>query len=282
MDVKKAAAFLSIAALGAVAYLGASHDTSVLAKASGNLEITRDVDYGPATLDLARPKDVARPRPALLMIHPGGWVQGDKSAYHALMLQYAELGYVTASVNFRPEPFPAPVDDCRRALRWLRENATSHGIDPARIGVLGWSSGAHLAALLALSDGGVQAVVGFAGVYDFLIETSGAFPNDENDPVVSRFLGGPPRSNPDTARKASPLHHLDAQDPPLLLFHGELDRRIDVEQARRFAAALKALGRDDEVILLPGVDHGRDVLPVDAESRERVRRFLARHLRPEK
>ena len=282
MEVKKAGAVLAIAVLAAVAWLGATHDTSLLAKAAGRLEIARDVDYGPGTLDLARPKGAATPRPAILMIHPGGWFQGDKSACHALMLEYAELGYATASVNFRSEPYPAPIDDCREALRWLREHATSHGIDPARIGVLGWSSGAHLAALLALSDGGVQAVVGFAGVYDFLMESSGAFPNDENDPVVSRFLGGPPRSTPDTARQASPLHHLDAGDPPLLLFHGELDRRIDVEQARRVAAACKALGRDDEVILLPGVDHGRDVLPVDAESRERVRRFLARHLRPER
>lgn len=280
--MKKAVAGLLVAGLAAVAYLGATHDTSILAKAPATLAVARDVDYGPGTLDLARPKAAAAPRPAILMIHPGGWFQGDKSAYHPLMLRYAELGYVAASLNFRPEPFPAPIDDCRRALRWLRENATSHGIDPARIGVMGWSSGAHLAALLALTDGGVQAVVGFAGVYDFLIDTSGAFPNDENDPVVSRFLGGPPRSVPDVARRASPLHHLDAGDPPLLLFHGEMDRRIDAEQARRFAAASKALGRADEVILLPGVDHGRDVLPGDAESRDRVLRFLSRHLRPEK
>ena len=279
MDVRKAAAGLAIAALAAVAYLGASHDTSILAKASGRLAVARDVVYGPGTLDLARPLDAATPRPAILMIHPGGWFQGDKSAYHALMLQYAELGYATASVNFRPEPFPAPIDDCRQALRWLRENATSHGIDPARIGVMGWSSGAHLAALLALSDGGVRACVGFAGVYDFLMDTRGAFPNAEDDPVVVRFLGGTPRSVPERARQASPLHHLTPDDPPLLLFHGEMDRRIDVEQARRFAAASKALGREDDVILLPGVDHGRDVLPVDEESRERVRRFLARHLR---
>ena len=129
----------------------------------------------------------------------------------------------------------------------------------------------------ALAGGAVLAI----GANLFQMDTSGAFPNAEDDPVVVRFLGGTPRSVPERARAASPLHHLSPDDPPLLLFHGELDRRIDVEQARRFAAASKALGREDEVILLPGVDHGRDVLPGDEDSRERVRRFLARHLRPE-
>lgn len=270
--MKKAVAGLIVAALAVVAWLGATHDTSILARAPGALAVERDLDYGPAALDLARPKGVG-PRPAILMIHPGGWFSGDKTAYHALMLEYASLGYVAVSLNFRHEPFPAPLDDLRRALAWLRQR---EDVDPARIGVMGWSSGAHLALLLATTEN-VRAAVGFAGVYDFLMETSGPFPNAEDDPVVVRFLGGTPRSNPERARSASPLHQLTADDPPLLLLHGEMDRRIDVEQARHFGRTSKALGRSDEVVPLPGVDHGRDVLP--ASERDRVLTFFARHLK---
>jgi acetyl esterase/lipase len=273
MGVKKAVAGLIVAALAAVAWLGATHDTSILAKAPKTLAVARDVDYGPSTLDIVRPKDVG-PRPAILMIHPGGWFSGDKAAYHALMLEYAGLGYVAASANFRAAAFPAPLDDLRLALRRLREDPA---VDPSRVGVIGWSSGAHLALLLALTEK-VQAAVGFAGVYDFLMETRGAFPNSEDDPVVMRFLGGTPRSTPDRARDASPLSHLTVDDPPLLLLHGEMDRRIDVEQARHFERRSKALGRRDEVLVLPDVDHGRDVLPPG--ERARVRAFFERHLRP--
>ena len=269
----------AFAALVAVAF---ARDPSPLSRLSAPLATARDLAYGPDAhhrLDVAYAPGLVRP--AIVMIHPGGWMQGDKSAYHGLMAEYAGLGYATVSLNFRPSgvaKFPAAIDDCRLALRWLRANAASYGIDPARIGVMGWSSGAHLAMLLALTDGGVQAVVAVSGVYDFLMEERGAFPNRADDPAVVRFLGAPPREIPDVARLASPLHHLDKTDPPMLVFHGELDRRIDVEQARHFARALRALGRTDGVILLPGADHGRGVEPGDPGSRRTIREFLAGHL----
>lgn len=223
-------------------------------------------------------------------------MQGDTSAYHGMMAEYARLGYVTASLDFRPSGtavFPAAFQDCRKALRWLRARAGTYGIDPRRIGVTGHSSGAHLAMLLALADeefeletdgsgtsGRVQAAVCVSGVYDFLMEERGSFPNAEDDPAVVRFLGGLPRQHPELARRASPLSHLSADDPPLLVIHGELDRRIDAEQARRFDRVSKALGRADRVVLLPGAGHGRDVLPDDEAGRRLVRDFLDRQLRP--
>ncbi len=264
-------------------------DKAPLLKMPANLELRRDVPYGPLghqALDLLHDPAPSPPRPAIVMIHPGGWMMGDKSAYHGLMIEYAQMGYVTVSINFRPSgvaTFPAAFDDGRLALRWLRANATSCGVDPARIGVTGWSSGAHLAMLLALADGDaaerVQAAVCFAGVYDFLMDRQGAFPNRDDDAAVRQFLGGTPRQKPDLARRASPLTHLTVDDPPLLVFHGERDPRIDAEQARHFATTSTALGRRDDVVLLPDVDHGRDVLPGDPDSRRRVREFFARHLR---
>lgn len=275
------AAVLS-AGFGGVLLVAFTRDPSPLARLPSPLATARDAAYGPGPyhrLDVAF--EPGRSRPAIVMIHPGGWMMGDKSAYHGLMAEYAGLGYATVSLEFRPSGvarFPAALDDCRLALRHLREHAARYGIDPARIALMGWSSGAHLAMLLALGDGGVQAVVAVSGAYDFLMEERGAFPNRADDPAVVRFLGAPPREIPDVARRASPLHHLDKDDPPMLVFHGELDRRIDAEQARHLARSLKVLGRTDEVVLLPGADHGRDVLPAEAATRARVRGFLAKML----
>lgn len=281
-----AAAALSAALVGA-ALVARTADPSPLARLPDGLAVARDVAYGPdphQTLDIAYARSPSRPRPAILMIHPGGWMQGDKSAYHPRMAEFARLGYATVSVNFRPSgaaTFPAAIDDCRLALRWLRARAAEFGIDPARIGATGWSSGAHLAMLLAVTDEGpdrLRAAVCVSGVYDFLLEARGRFPNAEDDEAVVRFLGAPPRRIPDVARRASPLRHLSADDPALFVVHGELDRRIDVEQARGFETASRALGRKDEVLVLPDGDHGRDVFP--SAARDPIRGFFDRHLRP--
>jgi acetyl esterase/lipase len=255
----------AVALLAFIAWLGATRDASVLARSPFPVE--RDVPYGPdprQRLDLIR-----RDGPLLLFIHPGGWRSGDKSAYHRWMLHFAERGYSTASVNFRFGRHPTSIDDLRTALAWLRAE-----VKPPRIGVCGWSSGAHLALLLALEDGGLQAAVGVSGVYDFLMPSSGAFPNREDDPNLLAYLGTTPSADPERARRASPFHHLTPDDPPLLLIHGELDRVIDVEQARHLARKAK----DVELIVLPGGDHGRDGFP--AETLERVHAYLARRLKP--
>src|SRR5688572_23672266 len=170
-------------ALAVVAWLGASADTSPLKRVEAPWTVARDVAYGPLEhqrLDLVYDKSLSPLRPAIVMIHPGGWMQGDKSAYHGWMGPYAREGYVTVSVDFRPSGvarFPAAVEDVELALRWLRDHAADYGVDPERIGVTGYSSGAHLAMMLARRENGVKAAVCVSGVYDFLMETRGAFPN---------------------------------------------------------------------------------------------------------
>ena len=288
------------AAVVVVAILAYSVDTSPLASLPDHLTVERDVSYGPSEyqlLDIAYEQSTSRLHPAIVMIHQGGWMEGDKSSYHDLMVRYAPLGYVTVSIDFRPSGearFPAALEDCRLAIRWLRVHAATYGVDPERIGVTGWSSGAHLAMLLALSDdevdqtgeyqgvsSRVQAAVCVSGVYDLLMEERGQFPNHEYNAAVVQLLGGPPRQKRELARNASPINYLSTDDPPLMVFHGELDQVIDVEQARQFALALEALGRADEVVLLSGAGHGRDVLPGDPQIRQRIHQFFARHLRPD-
>lgn len=284
---------------GLAAWAAYQVDRSPLEGLPDSLTVRREVAYGAGgyqKLDIIHPSTPGPLRPALVMVHPGAWKQGDKASHHGMMAEYARLGYVTLSLNFRPSgaaKFPAALQDCKRAVRWLRVHAADYGVDPARIGVTGYSSGAHLALLLALSDDAfereeahpgvssrIQAAVGVSGVYDLLMESRGAFPNDGNDAALLCFLGESPVQNPDLARRASPLTHLTPDDPPLLLFHGEQDRRIDAEQARHFARASRALGRRDDVVLLPEAGHGRDVLPEDPRSRQLIRGFFARHLRP--
>jgi acetyl esterase/lipase len=277
-------------------------DPSPLAHLPDRLESGRDVAYGANEyhrLDIVYDLDCSRLRPALVMIHEGGWLEGDKSSYHPLMVEYAQLGYVTVTINFRPSGvarFPAAVEDCKLAVRWLRAHAAGYGVDAERIGVMGWSSGAHLAMMIALTDESiglegdgpfqgvssrVQAAVCVSGVYDLLLEEKGDFPNSENDPAIVWFLGGTPRQKRELARRASPVAYLSRDDPPVLVLHGEKDPRIDAEQARQFALALQAIGRKDAVVLLPGDGHGTDVLPRDPQQRRRVREFFARNLRPD-
>jgi acetyl esterase/lipase len=286
-----------LAALVVFATLAYFVDPSPLADLPEHIAVERNVSYGTddyQMLDIAYEHDTSRLHPAIVMIHQGGWMQGDKSSYHGLMARYAQLGYVTVSINFRPSGkarFPAAIEDCKLAIRWLRVHAATYGVDPNRIGVTGWSSGAHLAMLLALSDdesgedepyqgvsSRVQAAVCVSGVYDLLMQEQGQFPNREDDAAVVRFLGGTARQRPELAKQASPINYLSTDDPPLLVFHGELDRRIDAEQARQFALALEALGRTDAVQLLPNAGHGNDVLPSDPHSQQLIREFFAKHL----
>lgn len=127
----------------------------------------------------------------------------------------------------------------------------------------------------------MQVAVCVSGVYDLLMEEQGRFPNREDDAAVVRFFGGTLRQKRELAKRASPINYLSTDDPPLLVFHGELDRRIDVEQARQFALASEALGRNDGIVLLPDAGHGHAVLPSDPSSRKRIRQFFAKQLRPD-
>ena len=117
-----------------------------------------------------------------------------------------------------------------------------------------------------------------AGIYDFLPVAHGHFPNRADDPAVVGLLGGTPAENQELAKRASPRRQLSVDDPPLLVFHGEKDQRIDVEQARQLAITSEALGRDDNIMLLPGEGHQIGVLPRNSDDRKLVREFFARHL----
>jgi acetyl esterase/lipase len=231
------------------------------------------------TLDLAVPRgDVGPPRPAIVVIHGGGWIEGDKSSFSTPehrppgnIIDFARLGFVAATINYRladEAPFPAALDDCKCAVRWLRAHAAEYRIDPQRIGAWGNSAGGHLALLLGMVDekagaevdgpfpeqsSRVQAVVSDSGPVDL------AYQHDRGPlrSVVERFLGGPPEgSKAAEYRLASPISHVSPQSPPLMLIYGEADGQVPVETADRFVESLDKAGvRDVSYLRLGNVDH---------------------------
>ncbi|MDX1948087.1 MAG: alpha/beta hydrolase [Pirellulaceae bacterium] len=183
-------------------------------------------------LDLFRPKNSeGEVLPAVLIVHGGGWQQGDKTRFRVLAQTLATRGYLTAAIEYRlagEAKFPAAIHDCQAAVRWLRANAKRLRIDPERIAAVGGSAGGHLVGLLAAAphvaelqgDGGnagissqVQAAVVMAGPMEV-----------PAGPNAVAFLGRTIDEAPELYRLASPMTHLSAKTPPILFQHGEHDR----------------------------------------------------------
>jgi acetyl esterase/lipase len=238
-----------------------------------DVTVLHDVRYreGPSKqwrMDLAFKKDLrGKPRPGMVVIHGGGWVEGDKSSFASRKAgvpgnieDFAELGFVAATVNYRlsgEAPFPAALEDCKCAVRWLRAHAKEYNLDPKYIGAYGNSAGGHLAMLLGMvgkeagleGDGPhqdqssrVQAAVNDSGPIDLLSQ----YRHGRLTRVVSQFLGGPPEGKrADVYRKASPLHQITKDTAPLLLIYGAADEQVPVETADQFVLALGRAGLED-------------------------------------
>lgn len=192
-------------------------------------------------LDLWKPQTASLPLPAILCIHGGGWYKGERSSMANLAQALAAKGFVAATISYRlsgEAKFPAAIQDCKAAVRFLRANAAQFGIDAKAIGVTGLSAGGHLAALLTTSggvkdlegDGGhadqistVQAGIAMGAQSDLESARIGELSGKPDDPFYRTFLGDSQAKVPQTYALASPRHHLDKTDPPLLFMTGELD-----------------------------------------------------------
>jgi acetyl esterase/lipase len=242
----------------------------------GQFTVISDVQYctgggRPLLMDAFIPKHRNwTPTPAVLWIHGGGWERGDKNGNSGAQM-LANDGFVTASLFYRlsgDSPYPADVEDCKCAIRFLRANAPKYGIDPDRIGVAGASAGGHLAELVATADqsaglegnGGwqnvsskVQAAAAYYGVSDF---TVGALQfQHHTGQVVVKLFRGTEKEKPELYRKASPIFYVSKDDPPLLLAHGEKDDLVPFEQSVRMAAAYRRVGRSVEFIAVKNAGH---------------------------
>jgi len=236
----------------------------------------KDVVYGKGAgtdlkLNLSRPKDPASTKlPCIVVIHGGGWAAGDRSAHNDLTWTLASRGYVAASIGYRLAPnyrFPAQVNDVKCAVRYLRAHAEKYGLDPDRIGAMGFSAGGHLSMMLGLTnakdglegDGGwpdqdsqVQAVVSFFGPTDL----AAADIPEQVLGILKDFIGGTKQEKPEAFRKASPITHVSPGDAPMLLLQGTKDPLVPHTQTYPMLEAMTKNNVPGRVELLIGASHG--------------------------
>ena len=190
--------------------------------------------------DVVRPLSAVGPQPAIVLLHPGGWTGGSKRLMRGAAERLAEAGFVAVAPSYRLAPehrFPRQLDDVADCVRWMRQHADLLGILPEQIGVLGYSAGGHLAALMGTSapaGARVQAVA-VGGVPADLIELG---PN----PRTTALLGGEPRTHVDLFEKASPTRLIRGTEPPFLIQHGLVDAMIPASQATTLRDALRGRG----------------------------------------
>ena len=260
------------------------------AQPSGYRPLTLDLYRPPAT----RPRP-AGGFPLVIYVHGGGWMAGDprKSGafvdFPAVLGSLAARGYVVASVSYRfsaEARFPAQAQDIRAAVRWLKAHADPYGVDPGRTVIWGASAGGHLAALAATGcrvaafdppppgtpmpgsaaaiSPCVQGAVIWYGVTDLATIDAqaraggapGALPHGAADAAEWRLLG----CDPSTCRNgeialASPVTHVSASSPPMLLIAGTVDRQVPHAQSEEMAKALTAAGVPNRLLLYPAIDH---------------------------
>ncbi len=233
------------------------------------VKIERDLAYAGDNdrrhkLDLYLPEKSEKPLPLLIWIHGGAWAMGGKEGRSPAVSLSAD-GYAVACINYRFSDhaiFPAQIQDCKAAVRWLRANAAKYGIDPKRFGVWGGSAGGHLVALTGTSGGSkefraigentdvsdrVQAVCDQFGPTDFLKMDEqagghGAFKHDEARSPESRLIGGAIQENKEKAARANPIQYITKECPPFLIMHGEGDNMVPIGQSEILLDALKKQG----------------------------------------
>jgi acetyl esterase/lipase len=222
----------------------------------------KTVDGETLLMDFARPKVGDGPFPVVVFIHGGGWRTGDRSMLRHAVYSVAQQGCAGVTVQYRFAPshaFPAQLDDVKDAVRFVREHAKEWKIDPDRVATFGGSAGAHLALLLATTGDedeagktstAVRAAVSIAGPVDL----TKRFP-DASRHMVEDLLGQGRKGDREAQERASPLFHLDAGDPPVLLIHGTKDELVPYDQATAFKEACEAAGVKAELFTIPGGGH---------------------------
>lgn len=271
-------------------------------QAEDQIREQKDIPYlGPdrkEKMDAYLPPDTfPRPRAAVIYIHGGGWSGGSKGdrLSKEFCRALASQGYAAFSIDYLlnktlKEPdgktttnvaWPQNFIDCKTAVRFIRKNATTFGVDPDRIAIMGASAGAHLAMLVAATKDSpewnepglyteekndITAVVEFYGRFDVTADRR------------PQFAGATPEQTEINVVAASPSTHLTSQMPPVLAIQGEADKTVPVSYGRRLVERLKALNVPHEYVEIPGAVHSFGLTPPQKDLRPIVFDFLEKHL----
>jgi acetyl esterase/lipase len=244
----------------------------------------------PLQLDLMLPSGAAAPLPLVIWIHGGGWSSGSRTPIPNGPVGLCSRGYAVASIDYRLYPayaWPTQIQDAKGAVRWLRANAATYGLDPDRFGAWGESAGGHLAAMLGTTGGvgnsvtignvtvdlegtvggnvgaagvssRVQAVADWFGATDFL--QMRFYPttvnHDASTSDESHLVGGPIQTRPEQVASADPITFISADDPPFLVMHGTVDDLIPFNQSELLVEALRAASVPVTFTPVQGVGHG--------------------------
>jgi acetyl esterase/lipase len=259
-------------------------------------------------LDLYLPADRTRPVAAVVWVHGGGWMTGDRARSREKNIgnTLAGWGYAVASISYTlgKGAWPQNLYDVKNAIRFLRARGAEYGIDPDRLAVAGGSAGGHLALLVGFTAGKdweptgpypgvsnqVRAILDFYGPTHHLSRVKAdkqgrATAERHMGNAVEVFAGGDP-TNQAALVASSPVTHVASGVPPVLIAHGLADTTVFHGQSTELAEALKRVGVPHDLILLPGVGHTFDLdswndRPLGHDLRTPVRRFLDQWLAPQ-
>ncbi len=267
----------------------------------------KDVAYAKdkrTRLDVYLPdKPREQPMPWVVWVHGGGWAGGSRNSVETFAIRQTCRGYAVVAVDYRlsfEARFPAALSDLRAALRYVRAHATEFNLDPENVIVWGASAGGHLASMLALTsqeksfdrkdDRHRQVPITVRGVIGWWTPTS--FPEFDEDfglkclqrtchtcegSAESRFLGCEVKKCTQRARRASPISWVNKHAPPFLLSHGSQDCTVPEAQSTRLADALKAVGANVQLQIVPNGRHG-DGTWLKPEVMASVDQFIDHHL----
>jgi len=247
-------------------------------------------------LDLYLPK-AEKKLPLIIWVHGGAWLAGNKT--DGVPLDYLTDGYAVASINYRLSQhaiFPAQIQDCKAAVRWLRTNAQKYNLDPNHFGAWGPSAGGHLVAMLGTTsdvnefDVGeyltvssrVQAVADYFGPTDFLQLDEHRPPDGQvhntPDSPESQLIGGYIQDNKEKVAKANPITYVTEDDAPFLIIHGDMDPLVPHHQSELLEAALEKAGVPVLFYTVKGAGHGGFK---DPNVPKLTKEFFAKHLKKE-